>query len=49
MELDDGLECILINMDAWSLDFDNHWMSILSELETLTEAYYIYSQNKHSI
>ena len=24
MELDDGLECILINMDAWSIDFDNH-------------------------
>lgn len=24
MTLDDGLECILINMDAWSLDFDNH-------------------------
>lgn len=23
IELDDGLECILINMDAWSLDFDN--------------------------
>lgn len=24
MKLDDGLECILINMDAWSLDFDNY-------------------------
>ena len=24
IELDDGLECILINMDAWSLDFDHH-------------------------
>lgn len=24
MILEDGLECILINMDAWSLDFDNH-------------------------
>lgn len=23
IELDDGLECILINMDAWSIDFDN--------------------------